>query len=102
MSPAGAARPRAIDVVRARERDAGDERLERRALRRLARDGERARSSGRGTQPSSATMPGLPVALRAYLIAASFASAPELQKNACAPPNRSESSSASRGIGSVQ
>ena len=32
--------------------------------------------------PSSATMRGLPVALRAYLSAASLASAPELQKNA--------------------
>ena len=51
---------------------------------------------------SSATIPVLPVALRAYLIAASIASAPELQKNACAPPKRSESSSASRVIGSVQ
>ena len=47
-------------------------------------------------------MPGLPVALRAYLIAASIASAPELQKNACAPPKRSESRSASLAIGSVQ
>ena len=31
-----------------------------------------------------------------------FASAPELQKNACAPPIRAERSSASRSIGSVQ
>ena len=38
--------------------------------------------------PSSATMPGLPVALRAYLSAASTASAPELQKKDVAPPNR--------------
>ena len=51
---------------------------------------------------SSATMPGLPVALRAYLIADSTASAPELQKKASAPPKRSESSSARRIIGSVQ
>ena len=51
---------------------------------------------------SSATIPGLPVALRAYLIAASFASAPELQKNACAPPKRPESCAASVAIGSVQ
>ena len=48
-------------------------------------------------EPSSATMPGLPVALRAYLSAASIASAPELQKNACAPPNRSESSAGELG-----
>ena len=47
-------------------------------------------------------MPGRPVALRANLIAASTLSAPELQKNACAPPNRSDSSAASRSIGSVQ
>ncbi len=53
-------------------------------------------------EPSSATIPGFPVALRAYLIAASIASAPELQKNASAPPNRSESSPASAAIGSVQ
>ena len=53
-------------------------------------------------EPSSATTPGLPVALRAYLIAASIASAPELQKNACAPPKRLESRSASRAIGSLQ
>ena len=43
-----------------------------------------------------------PVALRATFSAASFASAPELQKNDCAPPNRSESREASRSIGSVQ
>jgi hypothetical protein len=53
-------------------------------------------------EPSSATTPGLPVALRAYLIAASIASAPELQKNARAPPNRSDSRSASSAIGVVQ
>ena len=53
-------------------------------------------------EPSSATMPGLPVALRAYLIAASTASVPELQKNACAPPKRSESRAASCSPGSVQ
>ena len=47
-------------------------------------------------------MPGLPVALRACLSAASIASAPELQKNACAPPNRSERRVASSAIGSVQ
>ena len=45
---------------------------------------------------------GRPVARRAYLSAASIASAPELQKNACAPPNRSESFAASSSIGSVQ
>ena len=38
--------------------------------------------------PSSATIPGLPLALRAYLRPASIASAPELQKNAWAPPKR--------------
>ena len=53
-------------------------------------------------EPSSATTPGLPDALRAYLSAASIASAPELQKNACAPPNRADSCSASCAIGSVQ
>ena len=53
-------------------------------------------------EPSSATTPCLPVALRAYLSAASIASAPELQKNACAPPKRSDSRSASCAIGSVQ
>ena len=47
-------------------------------------------------------MPGLPVALRACLIAASIASAPELQKKAWAPPKRSESRSANCAIGSVQ
>ena len=42
-------------------------------------------------EPSSATTPLRPVALRAHLSAASTASAPELQKNACAPPKTSES-----------
>jgi hypothetical protein len=51
---------------------------------------------------SSATMRVLPVAFLAYLIAASIASAPELQKNACAPPKRSDRSAASCVIGSVQ
>ena len=50
---------------------------------------------------SSAITPVLPVALRAYFSAASFASAPELQKNACAPPKRSESAAASTRAGSV-
>ncbi len=49
---------------------------------------------------SSAITPGLPVALRAYFSTASFASAPELQKNACAPPKRSDSFCASAGAGS--
>ncbi len=53
-------------------------------------------------EPSSATTPGLPVALRAYLSAASTASAPELQKKACAPPKRAESLAASSSIGSLQ
>ncbi len=53
-------------------------------------------------EPSSATTPLLPVALRAYLSAASFASAPELQKKTVAPPKRSESRPASAAIGSVQ
>ena len=44
----------------------------------------------------------LPVALRAHFSAASIASAPELQKKERAPPKRSESSSASRSIGSVE
>ena len=69
----------------------GSERLERARASPAGRS-PRARPSVRPwKQPSSATTPGLPVALRAYLIAASFASAPELQKNACAPPKRSES-----------
>ena len=79
----------------------GQERLERRALRRLA--GRRERAVVRPwNEPSSATTPVLPVALRAYLIAASFASAPELQKKAWAPPKRSESRSASSAFGSVE
>ena len=52
--------------------------------------------------PSSATIRVRPVALRAILSAASLASAPELQKKARPPGNRSESSAASRSIGSVQ
>jgi hypothetical protein len=44
----------------------------------------------------------LPDALRVYFSAASIASAPELQKNACPPPNLYESRSASCIIGSVQ
>ena len=43
-------------------------------------------------EPSSATSPVFPVDLRAHLSAASTASVPELQKNDCAPPNRSDSS----------
>ena len=50
--------------------------------------------------PSRATTPAFPVALRAYFNAASIASAPELQKNACAPPKRSESNEASFSAGS--
>src|SRR5687768_4247664 len=53
-------------------------------------------------EPSSATISVLPDALRAYFSAASIASAPELQKNACAPPKRWDSRSASCVIGSVQ
>ena len=52
--------------------------------------------------PSSATIRVRPVALRAILSAASLASAPELQKKARPPGKRSESSAASRSIGSVQ
>ena len=52
--------------------------------------------------PSSATIRVRPVALRAILSAASFASAPELQKKARPPGKRSASSPASRSIGSVQ
>ena len=63
---------------------------------------ERAPSVLPWKPPSSATIRGRPVAFRATLSAASFASAPELQKNACAPPARSERSAASRSIGSVQ
>ena len=50
---------------------------------------------------SRAITPARPVALRAYFSAASFASAPELQKNACAPPKRSDSLAASARTGSV-
>ena len=46
-------------------------------------------------EPSSATTSVRPVALRAHLSAASIDSAPELQKNALAPPKRSDSSAAS-------
>ena len=53
-------------------------------------------------EPSSATSSVFPVALRAHLIAASTASVPELQKNACAPPNRSDSRAARFSIGSVE
>ena len=53
-------------------------------------------------EPSSATISVRPVALRAHLSAASTASAPELQKNALAPPKRSESFAASSCIGVVQ
>jgi len=52
--------------------------------------------------PSSATISLRPVALRAHLSAASFASAPELQKNACAPPKRSDSFCDRSSIGSVK
>ena len=52
-------------------------------------------------EPSRATKPLRPVALRAHLSADSIASAPELQKNASAPPKRSESLAASSCIGSV-
>ncbi len=53
-------------------------------------------------EPSSATTSLRPVALRAHLSAASIDSAPELQKNACAPPKASESCSESFCIGSVE
>src|SRR3954451_24190802 len=51
--------------------------------------------------PSSAITPVRPVALRAYFRAASFASAPELQKKPRAPPNRSDRRRASSSAGSV-
>ena len=90
-----------LDVVRPRERDPGHERAEALPLRGLA---------GREGTERPAVEAALerdfirerPVAFRATLSAASFASAPELQKNACAPPTRSERSAASRSIGSVQ
>ena len=62
---------------------------------------ERAPAVRPWNELSSATIPLLPVASRAYLSAASIASAPELQTKACAPPKRSESRCASAGAGSV-
>ena len=54
-------------------------------------------------EPSSATMPGVPVALRAHLSAASIASAPELQKNALrAAEARRRAARRAPAIGSVQ
>ena len=53
-------------------------------------------------EPSSATSPVFPVDLRAHFSAASTASVPELQKNACAPPNRSDNRRARFSIGSVE
>ena len=63
---------------------------------------ERAPNVRPWNEPSSATISVRPVALRAHLSAASTDSAPELQKNALAPPNRSESFAASSCIGVVQ
>ena len=85
------------------KRDAGEQRLERGALRGLAGDRERAAACGRGTSPRARRRRACPVALRAYLSAASIASAPELQKNACAPPKRvGELRRRAAAIGSVQ
>ena len=95
-------RPQRVDVVRRDEANAGDERLERERASRAGRSTESAPSVRPWNPPSSATTPGLPVALRAYLSIASIASAPELQKNACAPPNRSDSFTASSSAGSVR
>ena len=53
-------------------------------------------------EPSSATSPVLPVDFLAHLIADSTASVPELQKNACAPPKRSDNIRARFSIGSVE
>ena len=53
-------------------------------------------------EPSRVTTSLRPVALRAHLSAASIDSAPELQKNARAPPKRSDSLAASSCIGSVE
>ena len=53
-------------------------------------------------EPCRATISGFSVDFRAHLIAASTASVPELQKNAWAPPNRSESIRARCSIGSVE
>src|SRR5262249_8265116 len=94
-----------LDVVQRREGHARDERPERLALRGLAGHGQRTpRPPLEPTlEPHPAPpRPGGAVALRAYLSAASTASVPELQKNACAPPKRPESRSASAAIGSVQ
>ena len=82
-------------------RDRAPRATRRRSAARTRRRGRAARSpptspAGPSTEsapsvrpwkpPSSATIRARPVALRATLSAASFASAPELQKNACAPP----------------
>ena len=84
------------------KRDARDERLERRALRRLAGDRERAHRAPVERALERDELRLRPVALRAHLIAASTASVPELQKKACAPPKRSDSFSARCSIGSVE
>ena len=91
-----------FDVVRGCERDPRQERAEAHLLRRLP--GHRERSEGAPVEilPSSATIRVLPVAFRAIFSAASFASAPELQKKAREPSKRSARSTASRTIGSVQ
>ena len=71
-SPVADGRCERLDVVRRRERDAGHERLEGLPLRRAGRSPTSAPSVRPWKPPSSATTPGLPVALRAYLIAASI------------------------------
>ncbi len=104
ISPTSSRRGRAQrdDVVRA-----GEARARAAAARSAARfAGWPVTASAPVVRPwklcSSAITPGLPVALRAYFSAASFASAPELQKNACAPPNRSDRRRASACAGSVR
>jgi hypothetical protein len=86
---------------RRREHRAGKERLEAARLAGCPVT-ESAPSVRPWNEPSSVTIWLRPVTLRAHFSAASTDSAPELQKNACAPPKRSERAAASSLIGSVQ
>ena len=81
-----------IDVVQLREARGRRERLPGGALLRLPGDGERAvRPAVERVVERDDDRP--PVTFRAHFSPASTASVPELQKNARAPPKRSESSS---------
>ena len=85
-------------VSRIDRAEARHQRRERRLLGLLRRRAKARRRSGRGTRSSATTTSPRGRCLRTSLIAASFASAPELQKNTDEPNEREHSRAAKRHV----